>query len=498
MIFFNITMGDIKNFSVSVMAQKKNTSFSWRLVVIYGCPYEDRKQEFLDELHQVMGAWHGPTMIGGDFNLVRFCSDKNNRNINHRWADSFNEWINQWNLMELSPGNRLFTWANNQENLIMARIDRIFVTTDWDANFPLTRVKTLDKLPSDHNPLLVDTGEDYSRPKKKFRFEKWWLYKDSFGEVVRKAWTTPCHDSFSLDRWQFRIRAFRRLTRGWAANEVAALNKQKVELAKEFNILDMKAEQEELSPAERDRMREVSRKLEEIWALDEIKAKQRSRDRNILEGDRNTAYFQAIANQRNRKKRVDVLEGPNGLVDDDQGMMKVAVEFYKKLFSKEPRGEVSLKEDFWNEEDKVNEIENNWLTAPFTEEEIKQAIFSCYPEGAPGPDGVSFLFYQKFWDVVKNDIVEMFRDFYEGKLDLYRLNFALLTLIPKEVDARNMKKFRPIALCNCSFKIFSTVLTIRLGRIIDRLVSQQQSAFIKGRFILESVVVAHEVVHSIH
>jgi hypothetical protein len=90
----------------------------------------------------------------------------------------------------------------------------------------------------------------------------------------------------------------------------------------------------------------------------------------------------------------------------------------------------------------------------------------------------------------------MFNDFWNGSLDLQRLNFAMLTLIPKEPDAKNMKKFRPISLCNCSFKIFSKVLM--LGKVIGRLISLEQSTFIRGRYILESVVVTHEVVHSIH
>jgi hypothetical protein len=92
-----------------------------------------------------------------------------------------------------------------------------------------------------------------------------------------------------------------------------------------------------------------------------------------------------------------------------------------------------------------------------------------------------------------NGIVEddqrMFQDFHTGDLDLTRLNFALLTLIPKELGGRSMKKYRQISLCNCSFKIFSKVLTIRLGKIADRLISTQQSAFIGGRYILKSVVV---------
>jgi uncharacterized protein with NRDE domain len=90
----------------------------------------------------------------------------------------------------------------------------------------------------------------------------------------------------------------------------------------------------------------VANELDKIWSLEEIKARQRSRDRNILEGDRNTAYFQAIANQRSRKETVDCVMGPNGLVDYQEGMVKLAVDFYKNLFSKESRDDISLAQNF--------------------------------------------------------------------------------------------------------------------------------------------------------
>lgn len=74
----------------------------------------------------------------------------------------------------------------------------------------------------------------------------------------------------------------------------------------------------------------------------------------------------------------------------------------------------------------------------------------------------------------------------------------MLSLIRKVEDARSMKYLRPISLINCSFKIISKVLILRLGKVINRLVSPQQSAFIKGRYILESVVTAQELVHCMH
>jgi hypothetical protein len=74
----------------------------------------------------------------------------------------------------------------------------------------------------------------------------------------------------------------------------------------------------------------------------------------------------------------------------------------------------------------------------------------------------------------------------------------MITLIPKEEDAKEMRKFTLISLLNCVFKIFTKVLTNRFSLIIDRLISQQQLAFIKGCFILESVVSAHEIIHEVH
>lgn len=77
------------------------------------------------------------------------------------------------------------------------------------------------------------------------------------------------------------------------------------------------------------------------------------------------------------------------------------------------------------------------------------------------------FFYHKFWDLIKKDLVDMFEDFHKGKIDIYRINCALVTLIPKVGEASNMKQFRPISLLNCSFKIFSKILTLRLTSVAD-------------------------------
>jgi hypothetical protein len=135
------------------------------------------------------------------------------------------------------------------------------------------------------------------------------------------------------------------------------------------------------------------------------------------------------------------------------------------------------------------------LEGEITEEEIKRAIDSSYSEGAPGPGGFSFMFYQKFWETIKGDFMALVKEFEKGKANMDRLNYAMIILIPKEEEARTLKKFRPISLINCNFKVFAKALNNRLEMISSRLLAPNQTTFVKGRFILESVASAHKIIH---
>ena len=76
------------------------------------------------------------------------------------------------------------------------------------------------------------------------------------------------------------------------------------------------------------------------------------------------------------------------------------------------------------------------------------------------------------------------------------INASFLALIPKKVDAVEIKDFRPINLVGGIYKIISKVLANHLRRVANGLISDSQNAFVKGRQILDSFLIASKCIDS--
>jgi hypothetical protein len=113
----------------------------------------------------------------------------------------------------------------------------------------------------------------------------------------------------------------------------------------------------------------------------------------------------------------------------------------------------------------------------------------------PGPPTE---FYQVFWNLIKDDLMALFTDFYQGVLPLNCLNFGTIILLPKKKDAKVIQQYRPICLLNVSFKIFTKAATNRLSTIAQKIIRPTQTAFLPDRNIMEDAVILHETLHELH
>ena len=119
------------------------------------------------------------------------------------------------------------------------------------------------------------------------------------------------------------------------------------------------------------------------------------------------------------------------MIEGQEQLKAYITRYYKGLFGAPTENILSMDETRTEDIPQVSNEENTFLNSPFTEEEIKKAVFQMEHNKAPGPDGFPAEFYQHFWDAIKMDLIELFQCWHVGQLELFRLNFGELVLLPK-------------------------------------------------------------------
>jgi mannosylglycoprotein endo-beta-mannosidase len=215
---------------------------------------------------------------------------------------------------------------------------------------------------------------------------------------------------------------------------------------------------------------EIQMELLVLLEKEEAFWQQRSREKWLLHGDNNTSFFHRIADGRKRKRTIFSLKDGDNVIQGTPALLEHAIEFYKNLFGPIMDTGVRLNDNICDEGEKLDEADRESLNTPFTEEEIHQVIDQMERNKAASPDGIPVEFYQHCWCVVKTDIMNMFNAFHSHQINLERINYGIIKIIPKSDDAEIIQKYRPICLLQVLFKIFTKTMTVRVEPITSKLI----------------------------
>jgi hypothetical protein len=189
----------------------------------------------------------------------------------------------------------------------------------------------------------------------------------------------------------------------------------------------------------------------------------KSKDKGLVGRGLQHKNYQLIASGKYRKNRIFQLQHDDKLIEGEQALKEYITSYYKDLFGPPKRGSFSLDESRVEDIVRVSQEENDLIIRPFTCDEIREAVFQMEHNKTPCPDGFLAEFYQACWEIIKDDLMELFQEFHNGDLPLYSLNFGTIILLPKSREATRIQQYRPICLLNVSFKIFTQVATNRIS-----------------------------------
>jgi hypothetical protein len=241
------------------------------------------------------------------------------------------------------------------------------------------------------------------------------------------------------------------------------------------------------------RFHEAHQNHAKILIQEEAFWKQRAKMHWLTEGDLNTKFFHMSATARSKVKKIERLKNEEGeIITGQQNLCEVARKCFQELFS--PKGSF-LDPVLSLISPRVSTEDNASLEAPVTKEEVRVALLQMHPDKSPGPDGFNPAFYQNFWELCGDEVFTAVKDWLGRGYFPTNLNETNICLIPKCDNPSTMKDFRPISLCNFLYKVVSKLLANRLKVVLGKYISEEQSAFVEGRSIIDNALIAIEIIH---
>ena len=203
--------------------------------------------------------------------------------------------------------------------------------------------------------------------------------------------------------------------------------------------------------------------------LEKIHLRQNSKETWLREGDKNTSFFHHMANSHFRNNAFARIKINGVWISKDLEIREGISKAFQSLLMDNLGWRAELDRlDFATRS--PNEARN--LEMPFREEELFIALNEMEGDKASGPNGFTIAFWQESWHFVKEEIMELFKEFHKHESFTRSLNATFLVLISKKGGVEYWRDFMPINLLGSLYKILAEVLANRLKRMVEKIVSK--------------------------
>nr|XP_043616269.1 uncharacterized protein LOC122588209 [Erigeron canadensis] len=342
------------NFDQFVVVKGKWVAYNCEcyMVNIYAPQGETGKVELWNELMEFMRVNIGNYMLCGDFNSVRSAEERMGTIFSVSNANHFNDFISRANLIDLAMGRHKFTRLS-KDDLKASRLDRFLVNQGFMDSIKDLVLEALDDIVSDHRPLLLKQKSLDFGPIP-FKFFNSWLRVEGFDEFIKQKWdnmeATESTNAFVI--LKNKLKSLKVELKNWKKER--SLNRNKDHITNDIAGIDRQINSQGGNNLDMvNRRMALLHELQEFNFRTNMDLKQKAKVKWAVEGDENSKFFHSIIKA---KRRSGYLTGARFSLDKTN---------VKTLASTEA---VSLE-------------------TPFSVDEIKNAIWSCGGNKAPGPDG---------------------------------------------------------------------------------------------------------------
>ena len=284
------------------------------------------------------------------------------------------------------------------------------------------------------------------------------------------------------------------------AIEISQKNKQEIQrLEDEISSLENSiSEASENEKAHYVNLKSNFEKMHDDIYIQKVKGMEiRSRAKTACQSELNPTYFKSLEQKRQTNNTIKHLKNENGDIQHEtQGLLSISHKFYSNLFSTG-----NIEDNHINEylnkipfDKRLDDNDTQLCEKDITEEECLSVIKKMKLDRSPGHDGLPVEFYKKFWICIKTLLLKSYDETYEkGELSLSQRE-SVISLIFKKGERDNLKNYRPISLSNVDYKILAFVMSNRIHTFFHKIISPEQTAYVKKRFIGENIRLLEDII----
>jgi len=454
------------------------------------------KDDFWTYLRNLNDIIDMPWCLIGDFNELECPSDKlGGQAVTPSRVARLPTFLQSIRATSIPMRGCPFTWKKRiHGHLIYEKLDRAIGRQDWYHPYPDSVVIGGPFTCSDHTYIILNTeSAQIGRKKPIFRYQPHWSSYQEVTQTVRKIWSTRVTGS-PMFRITQKLRATKRELKSWSSRRFGNVRRQVEQNTERLKFVESQLIINPNSPRLNNWHFRLIKQREHMLLFNKRFWGTFARKSWLVDGDRQSRFFhQSI---KNRKDRFSLIR-----IRDDTGVwlehapiiqQKFIADFTARFTSSRHSPSMNLRNLALPS---ISAEENLELTKAVTVNEIYSALFDMDPHKAPGPDGFSASFFQDHWPIIKDQLCFAIKDFFQSGKMLKEVNHTFIALIPKVENPETTTQFRPISLCNTTYKIIARILVNRMRPILQRLIHPCQSAFVPNRAIHDNILVAHEIMN---